>query len=258
MRLYPKLSLVGAGPGDPELISIKAVKTLQSADIVLYDALVDTELLNYAPAEVPKIFVGKRPGKHSMKQTEINELIISSAFRFGHVVRLKGGDPMIFGRGREELEYVESYGIEVNIIPGISSVTCLTALHGIPLTKRGLAESFWVVTGTTKDNTISDDIKLAAESTSTIVILMGMKRVAEIMEIFKQYNKHSMPVMVIENGSKPMERIGCGTVANIETVVKESGLSSPAIIIVGKVAGLHKVNPFKQSRWSNLEQSIAI
>ena len=138
--IEPKLILVGAGPGDPELISVKGLKALQAADVVMYDALVSEELLQHAPNAV-KVFCGKRAGTHYMKQDEINRQIVEHAERYGTVVRLKGGDPFIFGRGQEELEYAEKHGIPTAIIPGISSATALATSRKIPLTKRGITES---------------------------------------------------------------------------------------------------------------------
>lgn len=144
----PKLSVVGAGPGDPELITIKAVKTLNTAQVVLYDALINRELLEYAP-QAEHIFVGKRKDKHKYSQDEINELIVKLAIERGHVVRLKGGDPFVFGRGSEEISYARSKGLETAVVSGITSSIAVPANVGIPLTQRGTSESFWVITGTT-------------------------------------------------------------------------------------------------------------
>ena len=172
----PKLTLVGAGPGDPDLITVKGMKAIASADVILYDALVDKDLLNYAKTDAIKIFVGKRGGKRSIKQEQINLLIVKYAYQYGSVVRLKGGDPFVFGRGHEELEYAENFGILTEIIPGITSAISVPALQGIPVTRRGISESFWVITGSTKEGRLSKDIELAAQSTATIVVLMGMNK----------------------------------------------------------------------------------
>ena len=154
----PYLTLVGAGPGDPELFTLKGVKALSTADVVLYDALVNKDLLDYAPAKAQKVFVGKRAGKHSLKQEEINELIVEYAFNYGHVVRLKGGDPFVFGRGHEEIAYAAAFGIDSSVVPGISSSIAVPEMQKIPVTARGYSESFWVVTGTTKEGELSKDI----------------------------------------------------------------------------------------------------
>lgn len=230
----PKLTVVGAGPGDAELITLKGIKALQSADVVLYDALVNTGLLEYAP-HAEHIFVGKRRGCYAYQQEQINELVVQRALSQGHVVRLKGGDPFIFGRGAEEMEYAAGFGIETAVVPGISSSMAVPAYQNIPLTKRGSSESFWVITGTTKSHEISADVALAAKSTATIVILMGMSKLPQIMELFRAEGKQDLPVAIIQNGTTPQEKIGVGTVSTIETIVDEQQLSNPAIIILGEV-----------------------
>jgi len=228
------LTIIGAGPGDPELITIKAIKALQRADVVLYDALVNNELLEYAP-RAEKIFVGKRRGCYSYKQEQINELIVSRAKTHGHVVRLKGGDSFVFGRGAEEMEYAAQHGVETVMIPGISSSLSVPAAQNIPVTKRGAAESFWVITGTTKEHKLSKDVALAAKSSATVVILMGMSKLAEIMALFEAEGKSETPVAVIQEGTTDREKIGIGTVQTIEQEVAQQALSNPAIIIIGEV-----------------------
>lgn len=230
----PKLTVIGAGPGDPDLITVKAIKALASANVVLYDALVNEELLQYAPDAI-KIFVGKRFQKHSCKQDYINEMIAQYAFKYGHVVRLKGGDPFIFGRGTEELQYADSLGIETSNIPGISSSSAVPASIGIPLTHRRVAESFWVITGTTKNHQLSQDVYLAAQSTATIVILMGMNKINQIVSIFEKAGKKDTPMAIIQNGTRKDEKIGIGTVETIIDEVHTKQLSNPAIIIIGDV-----------------------
>ena len=200
-HITPKVTLVGAGPGDPELISIKAVKALENADIVLYDALAHPELLNYATKAVKKLYVGKRVGNCSYKQEEINQLIVDSAFEYGHVVRLKGGDPFVFGRGHEEMAFAKKHGIEVQIVPGITSAVAVPEMEHIPLTTRGINESFWVITGTNSNLDFSKDIILAAQSSATVVILMGITHLQSITEIFSQHGKQNTPAAVIQNGT---------------------------------------------------------
>lgn len=231
----PKLTVVGAGPGDVDLITIKAIKVLKTADVVLYDALVNEELLTYIHSEAEVIFVGKRRGCYTYQQEKINELIVSRANSKGHVVRLKGGDPFVFGRGAEEMEYAASFGIETAMVPGISSSLAVAAHQNIPITKRGSAESFWIITGTTKDHKISKDIILASKSNATIVILMGMGKLPEIVALFQKEKKHNLPVAIIQNGTRTNEKVGIGTVDTILDVVKEQGLSNPAIIVLGEV-----------------------
>lgn len=230
----PKLSVVGAGPGDPELITIKAVNVLKSAKVVLYDALINRELLEYAP-QAEHIFVGKRKDKHRYSQDEINELIVKFARERGHVVRLKGGDPFVFGRGSEEIGYARSKDLETQVVSGITSSVAVPANVGIPLTQRGTSESFWVITGTTSQKKLSDDVRLAAQSTATVVILMGMSKIAEIADVFSRAGKEDTPVGIIQNGTTANERSGFGTVENIVEVVKKKKLTAPAIIVIGEV-----------------------
>ncbi|TDO73598.1 uroporphyrin-III C-methyltransferase [Flavobacterium chryseum] len=230
----PKLTIVGAGPGDAELITLKAIKALEAADVVLYDALVNEELLQYATnAEIH--FVGKRLGCHAYTQDQINELIVSMANRHGHVVRLKGGDPFIFGRGSEEIEYVEKFGLETAIVPGISSALGVPASVGISLTQRQIAESFWVITGTTSNHALSKDIHLASKSAATVVILMGMHKLEEIISIYKENRTDDLPIAIIQNGTKNTEQKVVGTINSIAKLVSENKISSPAIIVIGEV-----------------------
>ena len=231
----PKLTIVGAGPGDADLITIKAIKAIASADVILYDALSNEELLKYASAETELIFVGKRKGCYTYQQTQINELIISRAKLQGHVVRLKGGDPFVFGRGAEEIDYAKQFGIQTYIVPGITSAIAVPAYQGIPLTKRGFSESFWVITGTTKAHKLSNDVALAAKSSATVVILMGMSKLNEIVNIFSVENKHNTAVAIIQNGTTKNEKFGIGTISTISKIVEEKQLSSPAIIVIGNV-----------------------
>ncbi|QRM89232.1 uroporphyrinogen-III C-methyltransferase [Lacinutrix sp. WUR7] len=234
-RTTPKLTVVGAGPGDPDLITLKAIKAIKNADVILYDALVNADLLEYASPKAELIFVGKRRGCYAYQQEQINDLIVARAKSHGHVVRLKGGDPFIFGRGAEEIDHVRQFGIETYMVPGISSSLAVPAYQGIPLTKRGSSESFWVITGTTKAHTISSDVALAAKSTATVVILMGMGKLEEIVSIFSSEGKQKTPIAIIQNGTTKDEKFGVGTIETICNVVKEKQLANPAIIVIGEV-----------------------
>lgn len=231
-----KLSLVGAGPGDPDLISVKGIKTIAQADVVLYDALVHPELLNYAPSKALKIHVGKRAGKHSYKQEDINALIVQYAFSHGHVVRLKGGDPFIFARGKEEIDHAESFGIPSQVVPGISSIN-LAGLYGLPLTTRGINESFWVVTATTKSGELSGDVKLVAQSNSTAVFLMGLRKAAAISRAYELQGKEWLPAAIVSNGSLENAKIYRTTVGQLEDTIRENTVASPGIILVGESIG---------------------
>ena len=232
--MVPRLSIVGAGPGAPDLITLKAIRALEDADVVLYDALISKELLKYA-SKAEKIFVGKRKGCYAYHQDQINELIVERAKSKGHVVRLKGGDPFVFGRGTEEIEFAERFGVSTSVIPGVSSAIAVPANQGIPLTKRGASESFWVITGTTKSHQLSKDVYLAAKSNATVVILMGMNKLSEIVRIFAAENKNDTPVAIIQEGTTVRERFGVGTIDTIEDIVTVNKLSSPAVIVIGEV-----------------------
>ena len=235
----PLLSLVGAGPGDPELITLKAIKAIKMADAILYDALANVELLEYASEKAVSKFVGKRFGCHPLSQQEINSLIIEYAFSKGRVVRLKGGDPFVFGRAQEEIEAARLAGIEVEVIPGISSAIAVPASQMIPLTCRGINESFWVTTGTTQSGDISADIKLAAQSSATVIILMAMSKLEAIMDIFTCHGKSETPVAIIQDGTTQKEKIITGKVKDIFFKAQYAGISNPAIIIIGEVVSLH-------------------
>ena len=236
-----KLTLVGAGPGDPDLITVKGVRALQQADVVMYDALVHPDLLEYCRPDALKVYVGKRRGAYSCVQEDINPLIVHYARQYGHVVRLKGGDSFVFGRGYEEIEFARQHGIETAVVPGLSSSYAVPASAGIPLTTRGLSESFWVVTGTTKAGKLSADLRLAAQSSATVVVLMGMHKLADITALFGDCGKSETPVAIIQNGTLPEQRTVFGRVNTIVEQVTESGIDNPAIIVIGDVAGLGPV-----------------
>lgn len=231
----PRVTLVGAGPGDAELITLKGIKALKAADVVLFDALVSEEILSLIPDGVPSLSVGKRAGVHSHTQEEINEMIVELAYIHGHVVRLKGGDPFVFGRGAEEIQYAEAHGVQAEVIPGISSAIAVPGALNIPVTARGASESFWVITGTTREGAMSNDIRLAAQSTATVVILMGMKNLAQIVQCFLDQGRGHVPVAIIQNGTMPNQRSVVGNIASIVSMTKTEDLNSPGIIVVGEV-----------------------
>lgn len=244
----PRITLVGAGPGDPDLITVRGIKALKTADVVLYDALVSEELLDYAPKHATRVYVGKRSGDHSYSQDAVNKLMIDYAINYGHVVRLKGGDPFVFGRGGEELEYAASYSIPAEVIPGISSSISVPGLSGIPVTHRGSSESFWVVTATTASGELSKDLYDAAKSKATVVVLMGLKKLDEITAIFKEQGKHRLPAAVISKGSMNDEKIVVGVVNTIAEASRDQKIEAPAIIILGEVVALHPLfQPIRES-----------
>ncbi len=256
--LQGKLALIGAGPGDPELITIKAIRMLKQADVILYDALANDELLQYATISCIKRFVGKRYGCHALSQEEINTLIVEYGQQHQLVVRLKGGDPFVFGRAQEEIDTARQAGMQVELVPGISSALAVPASQLIPLTCRGINESFWVTTGTTKEGTISPDIQLAAQSSATVIILMAMSKLEAIMDIFKLYGKQHTPVAIIQNGTTKEEKMVTGTVNDIFFRAAHAEIANPAIIIVGEVVRLHPsflLSTVKQQTTAYLSQT---
>lgn len=232
----PKLILVGAGPGDPELFTLKGVKALESADVILHDALAHPDLLKYAHPNAELVFVGKLKGVCQFKQEDINQLIIDKAKEKGTVVRLKGGDPYIFGRGHEEKQMAEAAGLTVEVVPGLSSCYSVPELAGIPLTRRGINESFWVITGTTKEHKLSEDVYEASKSKATVVVLMGMSKLEEIVAVYQKEGRGALPIAIIERGSWEVEKRALGSIDSIVGIVEEKQLSSPAVIIIGEVA----------------------
>lgn len=239
-NIHAKVTLVGAGPGDPDLISLKGIKAIQSADVILYDALVNESLLDYASEHCTLIYVGKRAERLSTSQDQINQLLRDYALTHGHVVRLKGGDPFVFGRGGEELDFVKPYGIETAVVPGISSSVGLTGLQQIPLTYRGISESFWVITGSTSDGRISNDLYTAVKTDATVIVLMGFGKLREIAALYQENGKGNLPVALIQNGSLPNEKIVLGRIDTIVEAAEQSLVGVPAIIVLGEVVAKHR------------------
>lgn len=257
MNPTPKITLVGAGPGDPELLSLKGARALRAADAVLYDALVDERMLHHARPDVPKFFVGKRAGQARMKQAAISALLVDCARRYGHAVRLKGGDPFVFGRGQEEIAYIRQHGIEACVVPGISSCTALPELQMVPATRRGFSESFWVLTGTTRKGELSRDIQLAAQSTATVIVLMGMKKAEAIAQLFAKAGKAELPAMAISKGSTEEERRVLGSALSLPERIREAGLERPGILVFGEVVRLHPEWDFAALAAENLQKERA-
>ncbi|MEJ1242002.1 uroporphyrinogen-III C-methyltransferase [Chryseolinea sp. T2] len=230
-----RVVLMGAGPGDPELLTIKADRLLREADVVLYDALVNTEILERCRPGCKLVYVGKRKGNASLSQDEINRLILWHAHHHFLVVRLKGGDPFVFGRGHEEAAYLLRFGIHAEIVPGITSALAAPALAGISVTQRGVNESFWVVTGTLSDGGLSTDITYAAQSSATIVILMGLGKLAEIAALVARYRSPLEPMAIVQHASTPGQREVYSNANNITADAETHQISAPAVIIVGNV-----------------------
>lgn len=233
-----KLIIAGAGPGDPELISVKALNAIKNADVILYDALINTELLKNSKENCIKIFVGKRANKHLINQVEICKLCVDYVKSFKTVLRLKGGDPFIFGRGFEEMDYARKRGINVEIIPGISSSTSLSGLSGIPLTCRGINHGFNVITAVDRFGNLTKELINAADSGLTTVILMGFSRLKEISELYESLGKGDIPAIVISNGSTESEEKYCSVIKNLYKEIEYKNVKMPATIIVGEVVKL--------------------
>lgn len=234
---FPELFVLGAGPGDPELITVKGYKILQQADVILYDNLANKALLDIAKADCEKIYVGKHPYGSYTPQETIHEMIKHYAFTKGRVVRLKGGDPFIFGRGFEEIMYAREHGIKTHYIPGISSMQASGFLD-IPLTHRAMSEGVWIITGTKKDGTLSADLKLAMQSNATVVIYMGMKQITSIAETYVLEGKGEVPAAIIQHASLPQQKSVKGLVKDLPQMAAEHQFTHPSIIIIGEVAGL--------------------
>lgn len=237
INIIPELFVVGAGPGDIELMTIKGYKILQQADVILYDNLANKELLSIAREDCEKVYVGKQPYGEYTPQEKIHELIKHYAFTKGKVVRLKGGDPFIFGRGFEEILFAREHGIKTHFVPGISSMQA-SGFEDIPLTHRTVSESIWVVTGTKKDGTLSADLRLAMQSNATVVIYMGMKQLDAIANTYIEAGKGDMPAAIIQHASLPIQKSVKGMAKDLPAMSASGQLTYPAIIIIGAVVNL--------------------
>lgn len=229
--------LVGAGPGDPELITLKGIKALKEADVVLYDHLANPALLDYCRDEAEKIFVGKYKGNHTLPQEKINELLLEHTSNGETVVRLKGGDPSIFGRGGEELMALANLGYEVRVVPGVTSALGVAATTGLPLTHRDYASGVVFLTGHKKKDGDYSAFSRINLKENTLVVYMGLTVFDDIYrELQKAYGfKPSLGALVVENATLPNERRFTTEVSKLGGVLKEEGVSSPALIIVGKI-----------------------
>ena len=238
-----KVYLVGAGPGDPRLISQRGLECLAQADVVIYDRLLDERLLDSVPLSAEKIYAGKKSGEHTSEQAEINQLLVDKAAEGKIVVRLKGGDPFVFGRGGEEAEALKDNQIPFEVVPGVSSAVAVPAYAGIPVTHRGLASSFAVITGHEdpgKDRSSIAWEKLAT-GVDTLVFLMGMGNLPEIVAKLLAHGRPAdTPVAVIKDGTRAEQKTVVGSLTDIVARVKKHRLSSPAVIVVGEVVKLRE------------------
>lgn len=235
-----KVYLTGAGPGDIDLMTVKALKVVQKADVIIYDRLANPEILKEAKKDVELIFVGKEKGNHRVPQDEINEIIYQCSQKYENVVRLKGGDPFVFGRGGEEALYLKERGVAFEIIPGVTSAISVPAYAGIPITHRGITPSFRVVTGHRKSSDNIADINWSTfVEDETIVFLMGLHNINLIVSKLLEVGKSpDYPCAIISNGTTSNQKVITGTLSTIVEQSKEA--ISPAIILVGEVVNLRK------------------
>lgn len=234
-----KVYLVGAGPGDPSLMTLKAVEVLKQADTVVFDRLINSDILKLPPKNAELIDVGKSPGNHTIPQSEINRILADKALEGKKVARLKGGDPFVFGRGGEEALYLQEQGISFEVVPGVTSAVSVPAYAGIPVTYRGIASSLHVITGHGKHREDLPDFEVLAKLEGTLVFLMGIKNMKHIADGLMKCGKlENTPVAVIMRGTTPQQKTAVGTLSNICDKVKQADIKNPAVIVVGEVANL--------------------
>lgn len=233
--------LVGAGPGNPRLLTLEALKLLENAEVVVYDNLVTSDILKLAPETAEKIFVGKQPGSHPVPQNEINAILVAKGLQGRKVVRLKGGDPFLFGRGGEEAEELKKHGVKFMVVPGITSALAVPAYAGIPVTHRKYSSSVAIVTGHEDPTKIENKVQWAklAMAVDTVVVLMGVENLAGIAEeLIKGGREPKTEVAIIESGTTRKQRVTKGTLDNIASIAVKHKVNSPAVIVIGDVVGL--------------------
>lgn len=235
-----KVYLVGSGPGDPELLTIKARRLIGEADVILYDRLVNPEILNLSKKEAKRVFVGKAPGSHTIDQESINNIIASEAENNSVVVRLKGGDPFVLGRGGEEARALRKRKIPFEIVPGVTSAIAVPEAAGIPITDRAASSSFTIVSGHRAKGRTGPEIDFSKIESDTVVILMGLGNIEQIVEQLKKKRDEKMPVAVIEQGTTMNERTVIGTLGDIVEKVKDMNIRAPTVIVVGDVVNLRR------------------
>ena len=238
MNKKGKVYIVGAGCGDYDLITIRGKRLLEKCDVVVYDFLIDSHLLDYVPENAERICVGKRAGRHSETQENINALLVKKAMEGKNIVRLKGGDPFVFGRGGEEIAALQMNSIEYSVIPGISSAIAVPELAGIPVTQRKVSRSFHVITGHTAEDLIPENMNIYAKLDGTLVFLMALKNIERISEMLIFNGKsENTPAAVISDGAGEKQLIVRSNLKNIAHEVRKQKIKAPAVIIVGETAG---------------------
>ncbi len=236
-----RASLVGAGPGDPELLTLRAVRALKRADVVLYDALIEPAVLDLARRDARRINVGKRCGRHAMSQAAINKLILEHARAGAHVVRLKGGDPFVFGRGGEELDALRAAGVPVEVIPGVTAACAAAARLGIPLTHRDVARSLHLVTGHGSDGHVPGlDWRTLASGEGTVAAYMASRTLRTVAtRLMEAGLPGSTPAVAVENATRPGERRLFGTLATLPDALEAAAMHGPTLVLIGRVVALH-------------------
>ena len=231
--------LVGTGPGDPDLLTFRALRLMQRADVVLYDRLIGPRIMTLVRRDAERIYVGKRPNEHTMSQEEISQLLVRLALEGRRVLRLKGGDPFIFGRGGEEIEAIAAHGIPFQVVPGVTAAAGCAAYAGIPLTHRDHAQACIFVTGHGKDGSVDLNWEALIQPNQTVAIYMGLAMIGPLMAAFIAHGlAPDMPVAVIDNGTRRAQRVVTGTAADVAAKTAEAQLGGPAIIIIGTVVTL--------------------
>ena len=234
--------LVGTGPGDPDLLTLRAARLIAEADVVLHDNLVSAQVLALLPAGAERIYVGKRRSKHALGQDDLNRLLVELARLGRRVLRLKGGDPFIFGRGGEEMLHLAQAGVPYEVVPGITAATGVAACAGIPLTHRGVAQSVTFVTGHLQDGTMDLDWAMLARPGQTVVVYMGLLGLAQICARLVEHGRAPQtPAAMVQQGTLPTQRVIAGTLASLPDAVAAAGLHAPTLIIVGEVVALRPV-----------------
>lgn len=235
-----RVCLLGGGPGDPELLTVKAVRILQQAQVAVYDHLVSDAVLQFLPEQAERIFAGKRRNEHSMRQERINQLLVDLALAGKQVVRLKGGDPFIFGRGGEEMQALAAAGIPFEVVPGITAASAASCYAGIPLTHRDFAQSVVLVTGHLKDGTADLDWPHLVKAHQTVVIYMGLSGATSIcQQLIAHGAPPERPIAVVQTASLPSQKVLISTLEQLPAALAQSPLQSPSLLIVGDVAALH-------------------